>query len=293
MPHGSEFSVADTPDFLEAENFEISRTSAFMSVQREGPYSMYFGARSDLLINVVNSDSVKAKITVDGRIYAIEGGPGTITVVPARKPFRLELETGVETTHLYIRRKLLDQVIATMFPDGQHVEIQFCACAYDPVLEKLCLAIREALHEASKASAQYVEHMLLGAAAYLVRHYSTATPRGDEPISSLSDWQVMRTREIVEARLGENIALADIACEFRLSADHFGRLFKRASGVTLYQYIIRCRVERAQKMLSETETPIVDIAGECGFADQVHLTRAFGRLVGVTPAVYRRTKRGR
>ncbi|NMA98573.1 MAG: hypothetical protein GX970_10790, partial [Phyllobacteriaceae bacterium] len=87
MPHGSEFSVADTHDFLKAENFELSRTSAglgwrraFMSVQREGPYNMDFKARSDVLINVVNSDSVRATITVDGQSYPIEGGPGTITV---------------------------------------------------------------------------------------------------------------------------------------------------------------------------------------------------------------------
>lgn len=300
MPPGAEFTVADTHSFLEAENMDITRTSlglgwrrAFMSVQREGPYKMHFGGSSDVLINVVNSKSVKARISVDGQDYPIEGGPGTITIVPPRKAFELDLENTVDTTHLYIRRRLLEQVVNSMFSEGKRdVEIQFCAAAYDPVLEHLCSAVRQGLHEASRASAQYVDLMLYGVAAYLVRNYSAADQGAADAATSLNERQILRTREIIESRLSEKITLADIAREFHLSADHFGRLFKRAAGVTLYQFIIRCRVDRARTMLAETAVPIVDIATECGFADQVHLTRAFGRIVGTTPAAYRRSRRG-
>jgi AraC family transcriptional regulator len=300
MAHGPEFSVEDTHSFLEAENMDISRTSlglgwrrAFMSVQREGPHKMHFRARSDVLVNVVNSKTVKGRITVDGQDYPIEGGPGTITIVPARKPFDLVLENTVDTTHLYIRRKVIDQVISSMFSEGKRdVEIKFCPATYDPVLEHLCSAVRLGLHEASRASAQYVDLMLHGVAAYLVRNYSAADLSTEGVAATLTERQVLRTREIIEARLADKITLADIACEFQLSSDHFERLFKRASGVTLYQFIIRCRVDRARTMLAETAMPIVDIAAECGFADQVHLTRAFGRIVGTTPAAYRRSRRG-
>lgn len=301
MPHGPEFPVADTHSFLEAENMDIVRTSkglgwrrAFMSVQREGPYKMHFRASSEVLVNVVNSKTVKARINVDGLDYPIEGGPGTITIVPARKSFDLEFENTVDTTHLYIRRKVIEQAVNSMFPEGERdVEIRFCAAAYDPVLEHLCSAVRLGLHETSRASAQYVDLMLHGVAAYLVRNYSAAGQRmegGDA--TTLTERQVKRTREVIEARLADKITLADIAREFHLSADHFGRLFKRAAGITLYQFIIRCRVDRARTMLAETAMPIVDIAAECGFADQVHLTRAFGRIAGTTPAAYRRRQRG-
>lgn len=301
MSYGSQLLVADTHSLLDADNIEISRTSsglgwrrAFMSVQREGPYNMHFRPKSDVLINVVNSRTVKAKITFEGKQYPIEGGPGTVTIIPAQKAFDLELETAVETTHLYISEKLLDRVIFSMFAEGQRgIAVQFCAAAYDPVLEQLCSAVREELHEEGRASTQYVEHMLQGIAAHLVRNYSTAGQSTKEVATTLSERQIMRTREIIEARLAERISLADIAREFGLSADHFGRLFKRACGVTLYQFIIRCRVERARTMLAQTAKPIGDIAPECGFADQVHLTRAFGRIVGTTPAAYRRAQRGR
>ncbi|NKX15882.1 helix-turn-helix transcriptional regulator [Ochrobactrum pseudogrignonense] len=50
-------------------------------------------------------------------------------------------------------------------------------------------------------------------------------------------------------------------------------MFKRATNVTLHQYIIRRRVDKARDLLMETQMPIAEIAHECGFADQVHLTR--------------------
>ena len=301
MPYGPEFSVAETHGLLDAENIDISQSSsglgwqrAFMSVQREGPYKKHFCANSEVLINVITSKTVRGRLTLDGKQYPIEGGPGTITIVPANKTYDLELDTTVDTTHLFVCKDLLDQVIVSMFDEGERdVEIQFRAAAYDPVLEQLCLALRDGMRDGSRASTQYVDHMMQGVAAYLVKNYSTAVQAAAETATTLSDRQIMRTREIIETRLAERITLADIAREFRLSADHFGRLFKRASGVTLYQFIIRCRVDRARTMLSETEIPIVDIAPECGFADQVHLTRAFGRIVGTTPAAFRRTQRGR
>jgi AraC family transcriptional regulator len=300
MMPAPEFSLDETHSFIEAENFDISLTSvglgwrrAFMSVQREGPYHMHFGPSRDVLINVVTSPKVKATITLDGKAYPIEGGPGTITIIPAYKSFDLDLETSVTTVHLYIRKRLLDKVIAAMFPQGgKNVDVRFCAAAYDPVLEQLCMAVRDGLQDASRPNALYVDHMLQGIAAFLVKNYSTAYANSPDNAAMLSEKQVKRTREIVESRLAQKITLADIAAEFGLSADHFGRLFKQATGVTLYQFIIRCRVERARTLLIDTPTPISDIAAECGFADQVHLTRAFGRIVGVTPAAYRRLHRG-
>jgi AraC family transcriptional regulator len=46
----------------------------------------------------------------------------------------------------------------------------------------------------------------------------------------------------------------------------------------------------AQHLLSETGRPIAEIAFECGFANQEHLTRFFKRAVGATPAAYRRQR---
>jgi AraC-like DNA-binding protein len=55
-------------------------------------------------------------------------------------------------------------------------------------------------------------------------------------------------------------------------------------------YIIRRRVERAQGLMLSTARPLRDIAAECGLADQAHLTRLFRRIVGESPAAWRRAR---
>ena len=58
-------------------------------------------------------------------------------------------------------------------------------------------------------------------------------------------------------------------------------------GISPYQYAIRQRVERAKRLLKSKDLAIADIALECGFANQDHLTKMFRRLTGITPKAYR------
>jgi AraC-type DNA-binding domain-containing proteins len=291
-----EFSLSDTHNFFEAENVAFRKTSAgmgwkhaFMSVQDEGPYTKYFPSRGDLLINVVNRGTVKARIFAPGREHGIEGGPGTVTIIPDSVDFKLVLDCDLSTTRLYLRRSLLERVASRIHgEEARRVEVPFYAAVYDPVIEQLCHAVRQALEEGDRTSTCYVEHFVEAIAAHIVHRYSTLGDGGTEIGKGLTDRQLRRTREFIEARIGERLTLADIAAEFGFSADHFGRLFKQSAGLTLYQFIIRCRVDRARTLLAETRMPIIEIAQECGFADQVHLTRAMRRIAGTTPAAFRR-----
>src|SRR5690606_38537684 len=99
---------------------------------------------------------------------------------------------------------------------------------------------------------------------------------------------VQKTIEFINKNLHDRIANEQLADFAGVGPAQFGRLFKRTMNMTSHQYIIRSRVERARTLLTETDMPIVEIAQECGFADQVHLTRFFGRIMGTSPASFRR-----
>jgi AraC family transcriptional regulator len=74
----------------------------------------------------------------------------------------------------------------------------------------------------------------------------------------------------------------------RLSAYHFARQFKRATGLPPHQYIILHRVERAKQLLQGgPELSLADVAVHAGFSDQSQFSHHFKRLVGVTPALFR------
>jgi AraC-like DNA-binding protein len=76
-----------------------------------------------------------------------------------------------------------------------------------------------------------------------------------------------------------------------MSESHFMSFFKRTTGQSFMAYLNRCRVERAQALLATTDKPMSAISQEMGFCDQSYFGTVFRKLVGMTPAAYRRRLR--
>jgi AraC family transcriptional regulator len=69
-----------------------------------------------------------------------------------------------------------------------------------------------------------------------------------------------------------------------LSAYHFARQFKAATGLPPHQFVITRRVERTKELLQAgTDLSLAEVAAHAGFSDQSQFTHHFKRLVGVTP----------
>ncbi|NMA97965.1 MAG: helix-turn-helix transcriptional regulator [Phyllobacteriaceae bacterium] len=67
-------------------------------------------------------------------------------------------------------------------------------------------------------------------------------------------------------------------------------MFRSEIGMPPHRYLIILRINKAQRLLAKSSMPIAEIAIECGFSHQEHLTRLFRRHLGTTPAAYRRSK---
>ena len=108
-------------------------------------------------------------------------------------------------------------------------------------------------------------------------------------MGGLAGWQEKRAKEILIADLTGATSLTDIALDCRLSVSQFSRAFKQSTGVAPHCWLIQQRVEAAKHRLTNHSMSLVDIALDCGFADQSHLTRVFAQHTGVTPAAWRRS----
>jgi transcriptional regulator GlxA family with amidase domain len=107
------------------------------------------------------------------------------------------------------------------------------------------------------------------------------------PSPGLAPWQERRAKQVFAQRIASGVALAEVARECRLSRGHFCKAFKRSTGESPHAWFTRHRVEAAQALLRDTREPLAAIALACGFGDQSHLTRVFGRLVGTSPGLWR------
>jgi AraC family transcriptional regulator len=94
--------------------------------------------------------------------------------------------------------------------------------------------------------------------------------------------------EYIEEHLDAGPSLDQMAAVARLSAYHFARQFKRATGLPPHQYVIMRRVERAKRVLQTGgDFSLAQVAAHAGFSDQSQFSRHFKRLVGVTPGEFR------
>src|SRR5947207_14497840 len=95
----------------------------------------------------------------------------------------------------------------------------------------------------------------------------------------------------VDVHLNERIDLVMLARVAGLSIQHFGRQFEQCAGVCPHFYLSQKRVERAQKMLGQTDLSLAEIAYAAGFSDQSHLARHFRYILGTTPREFRQSQR--
>ena len=96
----------------------------------------------------------------------------------------------------------------------------------------------------------------------------------------------------IEAHCEQPIALNDMSREIGLSSFHFLRTFSAALGVSPHQYLLRCRLRKAARLLTKPDHSITDVALEVGFADLSNFVRSFHRAAGVSPRAYRRAAAG-
>jgi AraC family transcriptional regulator len=98
---------------------------------------------------------------------------------------------------------------------------------------------------------------------------------------------VRRLHEHIDSNIDQRISVEALAKLANLSVCYFVRAFKQSVGVTPHDYLIRRRVERTMKLLSDTDMSLSEIALAAGFADQSHCARRFRQHVGMSPRDYR------
>ena len=108
-------------------------------------------------------------------------------------------------------------------------------------------------------------------------------------LGSLGRFEQMAT--LVAKHFREPLSVKDIAEAVRMKPAPAMRQFRKLSGMTLHEYLLRFRVSHAQRLLATTNAKILVIAEQSGFGSPAPFYAAFRRVVGQSPAAYRRSFR--
>ena len=118
-----------------------------------------------------------------------------------------------------------------------------------------------------------------------VRRIAAPLPSLPRPLARDTLRRVVR---FVNEHLDSKLKWEEIAADVGMDPYVFGKRFKQCTGMTPHDYVIRCRLRRAMKLLTRTDRSLPDIALEVGCSCQSHFTTMFRKCTGTTPAAYRR-----
>src|SRR4029077_13786341 len=115
-----------------------------------------------------------------------------------------------------------------------------------------------------------------------VRHHPAQMYKG-----GLGSARLRRIKELVHAKMEDDLSLDELAQSVGLSTAHFARMFRKSTGETPHQFVLRQRLERAKEMLRAPDARVLAVAVACGFKTQQHFAQVFRDSFGTSPTGYR------
>lgn len=192
-------------------------------------------------------------------------------------------ERGRAWRMLYFEPAMLSEVAAELNGAGAH-EIELTQPAvHDPLLNVLFERLFAVSVEAHTVPDDLVrEEAMLELLGYLIRTHATtrACSRLAQQLGPIA-----RARARIDDDPSSPLTLADLAAESGMSRFQLLRGFAHEMGLPPHAYRMQRRVILARQLIARG-APLADAAAAAGFADQSHMTRAFVRLLGITPANY-------
>lgn len=93
----------------------------------------------------------------------------------------------------------------------------------------------------------------------------------------------------IQANFNRRITLDELAANVSISPFHFSRIFKKETGYSPYEYVIKTRIDKAKILLKKTGSSVKEIAYEVGFNSESNFINTFHTSVSLTPSEFRNT----
>lgn len=248
------------------------------------------GDGDDFLVSVSLTDS--QHVLHDGaQPRVVPVAPDALAIRRASDAYRAEMRAPFDFLYFRVSPESLGQLSG----DLGVPRIQDLSCPpgqSDPVLARLGHALLPALEHPSRADPLFVDHIALAVQIHVAQAYGGAAPDAPQTRGGgLAGWQEKLAKDMLTADLLANVSISDVAGGCGLSRSYFIKAFRQTVGTTPHRWLLEHRVDKAKILLLKSDRSVADIARDCGFSDQAHLTRVFASTIGAPPAAWRRQNR--
>lgn len=246
-----------------------------------------------IMINVGQPYRLEERL--DGRLYKTFGVKGDAAIVPAGLPteFRAREPQQVESFVMNLDPAYVRRIAEGEGVDADGIELVGSLGGRDPRLEQISMSLLSELENEDFLGGLYADSLATLLAVHLLRNHSSLGLRAarnaeSQSAGGLSKAALRQVTDYIEDNIARDLTLQEIAGVAHMSPFHFSRVFKHSTGLSPQRYVVRHRVQRAKKLLVNTDLPLSEVARLSGFSDQSHLAKYTRRLLGATPRSLRR-----
>lgn len=235
------------------------------------------------VIGVASGGSFKNKVSVtQTRRSTTKLYQGEALLFPAGMVNKGHEPRDSKILNLYLQPEFVEQAACDLIK-GERVEIVPQLKLADIFAEDAARHLLAEVEAGGLCGKLYSESIATALAVRLVKLYSVEQPFVRQYKGGLPKHKLRLTVEFINEHLSEDLSLATLAALCGLSQYHFARAFKQSTGFAPHQYVLQQRIERAKRLLRETNFTVVEISFQLGFADQSHFTKIFRQHTGATP----------
>lgn len=99
-------------------------------------------------------------------------------------------------------------------------------------------------------------------------------------------FEIEKTIEFIYQHFGRKLNVTDLAVIASMSESHFIRIFKKETGYSPMEFLIKVRIDKAKKLLRSGTKNVTEVSLECGFSSISHFSSSFTKHTGMTPSEY-------
>ncbi|WP_213736894.1 AraC family transcriptional regulator [Bradyrhizobium sp. dw_411] len=234
----------------------------------------------------------EVNIWLDGRHYR-KGGTktGNFSLVNFNVETVVEMNLQFDSIQMYFPRTALNAIAVEQgVREVGTLDLDFLNAHDDVVVRSLGHCLLPAFEHPERANRLFIDHIAAALLAHMLQAYGGSATAPLMVRGGLAPWQMRRAKEMLMARLDGEITLEELAGECELSRGHFARAFRKTTGRPPHRWLVEQRIERAKGMLLNSDLPLAEIAGVCGFSDQSHFTKVFTAAVSIPPGEWRRLR---
>lgn len=136
-----------------------------------------------------------------------------------------------------------------------------------------------------------IKSYLVAILVLVIREYDTegvSTATGSLNITGENIRRIQQAMDYIDQHITDDLTLREVSAVSNMSTSYFSQLFKELNGFTAWDYITSRRIDLAQRLLISSNESIYSIALQSGFNNTTNFYKAFKKITGTSPSIYRR-----